>query len=202
MSQVNSGREQLENMNKRRTRQAPGPRQPKREISDIPGPQLAPAPAPEPEAEAEAGLRLVEEPPPTQEPTPMPMKDMPVLHADTSTTVQVTSYITAEALAAVKKLRGPGTPGGYVALEAISAMQDRLALLISERQAGHVRAPVAGGLFPSRSGAAAGKGAARRMWLIRLTPAELEIVDSLAAEFGAASRSELISVAVEAYVNT
>jgi hypothetical protein len=114
--------------------------------------------------------------------------------------VNIASYITGEALAAVRGMRGRDSPGGVIALRAISAMRAQLPDLIAVRHAGSVRRSVDESLFPHRAGNAAGKGASRRMWVIRLTPGELEAIDGLIDKFGAASRSELISVAVEAYV--
>lgn len=194
MCPVNSGIDQLEGMRERRTRQAPEPRHTKLEMEPsatdaVPMPQFE-APAPEPVTPSIAKTVV-----------PKPQKTPPTPSvADTSTTVNIASYITAEALAAVRRMRGRDSPGGVIALQAISAMRTQLPDLIAERHVGSVRRSVDDSLFPHRSGNAAGKGVSRRMWVIRLTPGELEAVDGLMEKFGASSRSELISVAVEAYV--
>lgn len=185
-------------MRERRTRQAPEPRHAKLNIdttaSDtVPMPQFE-APAPPPPSAAPTPKTV-----PTQE-VKKPKLLAPEITEETSTTVNVASYVRAEALAVVRRLRGRHSPGGVIALQAISAMRHQLADLVAERHAGGVRRSVDDSLFPHRSGNAAGKSVSRRMWVIRLTPAELEVVDGLIEKFGATSRSELISVAVEAYV--
>src|SRR5688572_9216708 len=116
MSQVNSGLGQLDGMRERRKRQAPEPRYPKLEVAET--------------SALEPVLESQEEPVPTVEhvvarpvQVAAPLED--VSEADTSTTMAITSYITAETLTAARRLRGPGSPGAYVALEAISAMQPR-----------------------------------------------------------------------------
>lgn len=192
MSQGNNGLGQLDGMRdkarERRSRQAPESRHPRPEVPP-------------------ASFIHVEEPPkPTEGAPKAPVQKTAepavfVSSADDTTTMQVTAYITAETLAAVRRIRSAQAPGSYVALRAISVMKERLGELIEARHNGNVKRPVDDFMFPPRRGAAAGKGEARRMWVIRLTPAELEVVDSLAAKFSA-SRSELISVAVEAYVTT
>lgn len=181
-------------MRERRTRQAPEPRHTKLEMEPS-----APDAVPMPQFEAPASAPTT--PPSSKTVIPKPQKTATSPEvADTSTTVNIASYITAEALASVRRMRGRNSPGGVIALQAISAMRAQLSDLVAERHAGGVRRSVDDSLFPHRSGNAAGKGVSRRMWVIRLTPGELEAVDGLIDKFGASSRSELISVAVEAYV--
>jgi hypothetical protein len=88
-----------------------------------------------------------------------------------------------------------------IALDAIEARRDELAALVAQRHSTTVRA--AGDLFPARgSRRRRSEGSPRVLWTIFLTQAEIQIVDRLTAEAGAASRSELISVAVEAELGT
>jgi hypothetical protein len=90
-----------------------------------------------------------------------------------------------------------GTSHADIALDAIEARRDELEALVAERHSMTVRA--AGELFPARgSRRRRSDGTPRVLWTIFLTAAEIRVVDRLATEVGAASRSELISVAVEA----
>lgn len=185
-----NGLGQLQGMRDRRTRQAPTPRHPKpAPAADLPN-ALPPAEPVEP----------AEMPPPVEEPV-VAVAEEPVA-ADTSTTGQVAVYITPAAVTTARRLRRPGVTNAHMALRAIEEMQPRLAELVKVRRRGEIREVLPGSrLFPSRSGTAAGAGDVRRMlWAVRLTAAEVAVVDALAAEAGATSRSELVSVAVEAYM--
>jgi hypothetical protein len=183
---ANSGVNELEGMKQeRRTRQPLTPRHPKTEAEE------APAPA------------LPQQAQPTPEEKPVPTATMTPPAADTSSTGGITIYITPEAVEAARLMRRPGVTNAHIALQAVEALQDKLRDLVKARRSSdRTQTLTDTGLFPARSGTAAKSSMPRRtMWSVRLTRAEIDVLDRLGAAVGAASRSELVSVAVEAYVS-
>lgn len=152
-----------------------------------------------PQAEEPAPV-IVEEPAATPEP---PAAAEPRHVGDTSSTGQIAVYITTDAVTTARAIRRPGVTNAHIALRAVEDMHGKLKELVATRRAGESREVLPGSsLFPSRSGTAAGTRNVRRvLWAVRLTPAEVAVVDDLARAAGAASRSELVSVAVEAYLD-
>jgi hypothetical protein len=172
----------------RRQRQALPPAGPKKEM-------LAPVPP-------QSGP-IEEEHHPIQE-EPVTTATAPTPHAATSSTGGITVYLTTEAVEGARKMRSAGVTNGHIALLAIEALQDRLHELVAARRGSDRKEAITEPtLFPPRSGTAAKSSKPRRtMWSVRLTPAEIDVLQRLVAATGAASRSELVSVAVEAYVGS
>lgn len=175
-------REQLGTLLPRRTARPP--------VAAEPAP-LAPV-APEPSTEPPAAMP----PPPGQ----VPERTSPTPAASTDGgTAPVSVYVLADVAEAARRRRRKhrGSSHADIALDAIEARRHELAALVAQRRSNTVRA--AGDLFPARGARRRrGDGAPRVLWTIFLTADEIQVVDRLAAEVGAASRSELISVAVEA----
>lgn len=177
-------------------RRSPSPPQPTTEpapvapVVSMPAPSPAPPTAPAPaKASAPARATRPQRPPTTaaagQETQPVSVYVLPAV---------------AEAARRYRR-RHRGTSHADIALDAIEARRDELAALVVQRHSATVRA--AGDLFPARgSRRRRSDGAPRVLWTIFLTQAEIQVVDRLAAEAGAASRSELISGAVEAEMGT
>lgn len=121
--------------------------------------------------------------------------------ADTSFQVQV--YVLPGVLSAASRRRkDDGLTNAEVAFDAVDAVQSRLPGLVRDRR---TKPRQEGSLFPARAvrrpraGADAGATEGRRVpWVMRCTAAELEVLDRLVASTGAESRSELVSVALEA----
>jgi hypothetical protein len=119
----------------------------------------------------------------------------------TADTMPVSVYVLPSVAEAARRHRRKhrGTSHADIALDAIEARRDELSALVARRHSTTVRA--AGGLFPARGARRRrSDGTPRVLWTIFLTEAEIQVVDRLSAEVGAASRSELISVAVEAEI--
>jgi hypothetical protein len=62
-----------------------------------------------------------------------------------------------------------------------------------------------GSAFPARTGKLAttrsqGANDRRPLWTLQATPAEIAVMDTWVDQYGAHSRSELVAVAVEAYL--
>ncbi|GAB3278417.1 hypothetical protein GCM10027589_04550 [Actinocorallia lasiicapitis] len=119
-------------------------------------------------------------------------------------TFQVPIYLLPAAIEAAVKLRQRRrVQNATIVFDALDARRDELRQLINERLTSAQGRP-ANSLFPSRPSkstrtAAAAQGR-RRLWSIQATEAELRILDQLAEQSGATSRSELCSVAVEAHL--
>lgn len=123
---------------------------------------------------------------------------------DPSTSYQVPVYVhprVREAATALRKTEK--LTNAEIAFNAIDEVQHRLGGLIRDRR---LQARPGSSLFPARvrrgrlggGGAASTAGEARRvLWGFRATGEELEIIDRLAADSGAESRSELVAVALE-----
>ncbi|MGW8526968.1 hypothetical protein [Nocardiopsis sp. NPDC055824] len=78
----------------------------------------------------------------------------------------------------------------------------QLGKLIAQRQVGPRKRPK-DSLFPERRGGGrATTGQHRKLWTLQATLPELEIIDGLVEKFEANSRSELVSVALEARYGT
>lgn len=183
---VSNGLDELDGMKQeRRQRQPLPPRHPKPSTEQAPEPELPQQSTP-----------IEEKPVPTATITPP--------SAGTSSTGGITVYITPEAVEGARLMRSAGVTNGHIALRAIEALQDRLReLVVARRGSDRQEAITEPTLFPPRSGTAAKARTPRRtMWSVRLTPAEIDVLDRLAKTVGAASRSELVSVAVEAYVGS
>lgn len=123
---------------------------------------------------------------------------------DPSTSYQVPVYVHPRVREAATTLRkSEKLTNAEIAFNAIDEVQHRLGGLIRDRR---LQARPDSSLFPGRvrrgrlggGGAASTAGEARRvLWGFRATGAELEIIDRLAADNGAESRSELVAVALE-----
>jgi len=130
---------------------------------------------------------------------PKPTRTEPAsAEAEEATATSV--YIHPDAKTKIRKLRD-GRTNAEIALGAIDAVHERLAELVD---AHHTQAPPGGegSLFPGRrttTGRRRG-GPRRVLWTIQITPAETAVIDRLMTETGAASRSELVAVAVEAHL--
>lgn len=114
-------------------------------------------------------------------------------------TSQVSVYLDADALLAVRKTRrATGQTNADIAFAAIDATHDRLADLVAARRRGAARP--AGSLFPTRQTTRLGADRSRRvvLWAMRATRTELAVIDRLVDQVAAGSRSELIAAAVEA----
>lgn len=113
-------------------------------------------------------------------------------------TSQVSVYLAADALVAVRRVRREtGRTNAEVAFAAIDATHHQLRELVARRRAGAGRPD--GFLFPVRRSGRPSAGPGRRvvLWAMRATSAEVAILDRLVDEAGAASRSELIASAIE-----
>lgn len=123
---------------------------------------------------------------------------------DPSTSYQVPVYVhPGVRVAATTKRKTEKLTNAEIAFNAIDEVQHRLAGLVRDRR---LQARPDSSLFPDRvrrgrlggGGAASTDGDARRvLWGFRATGAELEIIDRLADDCGAESRSELVAVALE-----
>jgi hypothetical protein len=112
----------------------------------------------------------------------------------------VSVYVLPELLHAVRRARTNtrGRTNSDIAFEAIDATHKKLPELIAARHGGPDRTS---SLFPTRRmGRAVADPVRRVLWTLKATPAELEVVDRLVVEAGAASRSELIATAMEAHL--
>ena len=126
------------------------------------------------------------------------------LESDPNSSYPVPVYLhPAVRAAAVNQRKDTKCTNAEIALNAIDDVQHRLPGLIRDRR---LQARPESSLFPARvrrgrfagGGAAASAGDARRvLFQFRATEAELEVIDRLASEHGAESRSELIAVAME-----
>lgn len=188
-------REQLGGLLPRRSASPPQPTTEPASVASVvsmpapsPAPPTTPAPAP------------TKAPAPARAPKP---KRPPITAAAGQETQPVSVYVLPAVAEAARRhrRRHRGTSHADVALDAIEAHRDDLAALVAQRHSATVRA--AGDLFPARgSRRRRSDGAPRVLWTIFLTQAEIQVVDRLTAEAAAASRSELISVAVEAELGT
>lgn len=114
-------------------------------------------------------------------------------------TMPVSVYVQPTVAEAARRYRRKhrGTSHADIALDAIEARRNELSALVTQRHSATIRA--AGELFPARGSRRRRRdGTPRVLWTIFLTAAEIQVIDRLTTETGAASRSELISVAVEA----
>lgn len=178
-------------------------------------PPVSEPPVSEPGASAQADAR-VDEPPPRQAtaasvdrpatPKRAPKKAphrTPTPSAPTTvdltagSTVQVSVYLLPAALQAVRnRVRETRRTNADIAFAAIDATHEQLNDLVAHRR---TVPREDGSLFPSRvRHRATADGDRRILWSMQATPGELQIIDRLVTETGAASRSELISVAIEA----
>src|SRR5690606_11144152 len=172
---------------------------PSRRAAATPTPAQAPVQAPEP---PEAAVQV---PPPAPEPaaeeTPAPARRAdPPQPADDST-FQVSVYVLPDVVRALDGARRrTGRTNAELAYDALDAVRGRLEELVTARRGGGDRP--AGSLFPGRrsraSRAAASADGRRRLWSMKATADELEVLDGLVEETGARSRSEVISCALEA----
>lgn len=154
-----------------------------------PAPAAEPAPAPE----------LAEAPTPASAPPAAAAATAPPAAAEEDgTPTQVSVYLTAAAVAAVRRAKGRRT-NADVALDAIDATIDQLPALLTARRT----TDRPGSLFPARRRAHRGafsNDPPRVLWSMKATPAELAVLDRLVGQLGASSRSELIATAIEAHL--
>lgn len=119
-------------------------------------------------------------------------------------TFQVGVYLLPTAVAAAEKVRRRHSiQNAVIAFDALDAHRDELHHLVTQRKTAAAARP-ADSLFPSRPSKSTRSTAARQgrrqLWSLQATTEELAILDQLATDAGASSRSELISVAVEAFL--
>ena len=96
--------------------------------------------------------------------------------------------------------RSTGQTNADMSLDSIDHWHRRgqLGKLIAQRQVG-TRKRTKDSIFPERRGGGRAKtGQHRKLWTLQATLPELKVIDNLVEEFGANSRSELVSVALEA----
>jgi hypothetical protein len=123
--------------------------------------------------------------------------------AQAAATFQVSVYLLPTAVKAADRLRrSRRSVNAAVAFDALDARKNELRELVTARKTGLARP--ADSMFPSRlsnstRGAAAQQGR-RQLWSFQATEAELDILDQLCEDTGATSRSELVSVAMEAHL--
>ena len=118
---------------------------------------------------------------------------------------QVSVYLLPSAVTAARRWRTrTGRTNARLAFEAIAAHRDQLPTLVAGYD--QVSDPVAASadaLFPpSPRSRRARPGTHRVLWTLKATAGQLAVLDRLAREVGATSRSELIAAAVEAHVLT
>jgi hypothetical protein len=118
-------------------------------------------------------------------------------------TFQVSVYLLPAAAAAAEQLRRRrSSQNAAIAFDALDRYRDELRNLIADRKTSAVRP--SGSMFPNRMSnstrSAAAQQGRRQLWSLQATEDELTILDQLAADSGASSRSELISVAMEAHL--
>ncbi|HEX2418047.1 MAG TPA: hypothetical protein VHJ83_07990 [Micromonosporaceae bacterium] len=130
--------------------------------------------------------------------------DLSSVDGGDDTPQQVSVYLLPAGRAAARKhAENKGLTNAGVALQAIDAMAAQLPALIEARHTGRDVDGSEGSapsLFPPRRRKRGSGGKSRVLWSINLTPSELEVVDGLVTRTGARSRSELISVAIEAHL--
>lgn len=156
--------------------------------SEQPAPAAEPAPTPEP----------AEAPAPASAPPAAAAAAPPAAAEEDGTPTQVSVYLTAAAVAAVRRVKGRHT-NADVALDAIDATIDQLPALLTARRT----TDRPGSLFPARRRAHRGaysNDPPRVLWSMKATPAELAVLDRLVGQVGASSRSELIATAIEAHL--
>lgn len=146
------------------------------------------------------------EPPPTQPPTslqpnaPEPSSTTPAsVEAPTSADAakhQLSAYVLPHVPDAIQAGKG-GRSNALVVWEAIENCQDRLPTLLEAR---HRPAEPAGGggLFVRSPSDARREDSQRVSWTFRCDAVNRRTLDELARRYGAKSRSELVSVALEA----
>ncbi|MGI5162707.1 hypothetical protein [Microbispora sp. CA-102843] len=118
-------------------------------------------------------------------------------------TYQVSVYVLPDIVRAAEQVRRRSRrTNAEIAYAALDAVRERLGELVAERRLGP--APAADSMFPARrtrnQRAAAAQDGRRQLWSIQATEGELAVLDGLVERHGARSRSELISVAVEAHL--
>jgi hypothetical protein len=167
-----------------------------------PAPQRAvEAPAPEPPEPERRPAKKASRPATkrTPAPRPAPTPAVPVDVPTSTSTVQVSVYLLPAALQAVRReVRRTKRTNADMAFTAIDATHRDLPELVARRR---IIPREEGSLFPSRvRHRATGDESRRILWSMQATPDELQVIDQLVDDTGAASRSELISVAVEAHL--
>lgn len=125
-------------------------------------------------------------PPPVQ-----PVAQVSTSGEDTGTK-QITVYVRPHVPAAIRADKA-GRTNATVVYNAIEGCQDQLPALLAAR---HSPPATANTLFAHQPGDRAGEQ--RVPWTFKATPANRAVLDRLATRFAATSRSELISVALEA----
>lgn len=123
--------------------------------------------------------------------------------APAAASYQISVYVLPQVLTTAAGRRDEeGLTNAEIAFDAIDENQHRLAGLVRERR---TQPRPQSSLFPARtrrgrpgpSTVSTGEGR-RVLWAFRATTAELQVIDRLVTSTGAESRSELVSVALEA----
>jgi hypothetical protein len=111
----------------------------------------------------------------------------------------VTVYVPPKLAARARTHRSRAkTTNAAVVLDAIDAYHARLPQLLADSRTRLTRPE--GSLFPGRTirrRSSSERPVALEFWV---TPAELEVIDALVAEYQAVSRTELVVVALDAYL--
>ena len=123
--------------------------------------------------------------------------------ASTDSTLQVSVYLKPATRAKVRQtLRHRKITNARLALEALTAMAGRLKTLLATSDDA---SQLANSAFPARTGRLAkpkAHGTDRKLlWTLQATPAEILVMDDWTQRYSAVSRSELIAVAIEAYLD-
>lgn len=172
------------------TAPAPEPDAEESAAPDPPGDQQTPPAPPEPRKPAKTArpARRASTPPPE-----------PAGAEDTDVTYPVSVYVLARVRrVAEKRRKETGVTNARIAFDAIDGCQHRLAGLIQARR---TTPRAENSLFPSRVTRRPDPGVTeqrRVLYQMRATAAEITVLDRLTEEAGAESRSELVSVALEA----
>lgn len=131
--------------------------------------------------------------------SPSATKQQTQASATTETKVQLSAYVLPHVPEAIEESKGERT-NALVVFDAIEALQDRLPMLLESRHQPLTADPAgSGGLFRrSASDVRRTVRQHRRPWTFKVDPGNRAVLDELASRYGANSRSELVSVALEA----
>lgn len=173
-------------------------------LADVFGPAAAARPANglagrlPPRSTTTPATRPTNPPPPVAPPVADPVArtvsaPRPAQTAPDVGTKQITVYVLPHIPEAIKAAKSGRTNAGVV-YDAIESLRPRLTDLVTARQTPQ---NPAGALFARSTEDVATEGA-RITWTFKTTPGNRKVLDQLVVVHGASSRSELVSVALEA----